>query len=120
MIQHSGANGYHVIDRLLSLRGNGPAFVHMLGRYKPWSFETIPSIRRNSTDYLHMVCFELSPFFEAAQPYSNELGSPEWLRRRTRLARVLNFIFGGNIALRGLPLALASWIAAAAGRRPEL
>jgi hypothetical protein len=120
MIQHSGANGYHVIDRLLSLCGNVPAFVHMLGRYKPWTFEEVPSIRRNSTDYLHMICFELSPFFEAAQHYSTELGYPEWLRRRTTPAKILNFIFCGNIALRGFPLALASWIAGVGGRRPEL
>jgi hypothetical protein len=120
MIQHSGANGYHVIDRLIRPFGNGPVFVHMLGRYKPWSFGTIPSARRNLTDYLHMVCFELSPYFETAQPYAAQLGSPCWLRRRTLPAKFFNLMFGGNVALRGMPLAIASWIAALSGRRPKL
>ena len=120
MIQHSGANGYHVIDRLSRPLGRGPVFIHMLGRYKPWSFEQIPSARRQVTDYLHMVCFELSPYFEVAQPYADKLGFPEWLRRRTLPARFLNLIFGGNVALRGLPLALVSWAAALSGRRPAL
>jgi hypothetical protein len=119
MIQHCGANGYHVLDRLARPSGNGPSFVHMLGRYKPWSFEDIPSVRRNPTDYLNMVCFELSPFFEAAQPFARELGRPGWLYRRTLPARILNLIFGGNVALRGLPLAMVSWAAASLGRRPE-
>jgi len=120
MIQHCGANGYHVIDRLARPFGSGPVFVHMLGRYKPWSFGKIPSARGNPTDYLHMVCFELSPFFEAAQPFSSDLGSPEWLRRRTLPAKLLNLFFGGNVALRGLPLAIISWAAALIGRRTRL
>jgi hypothetical protein len=120
MIQHCGANGYHVIDRLSRPLGSGPVFVHMLGRYKPWSFDEIPSPRYSPNDYLHMVCYELSPFFEAAQSYAILLGSPKWLRRRTLLAKFFNLTFGGNVALRGLPLALLSWAAASLGRRPKL
>jgi hypothetical protein len=120
MIQHAGANGYHVIERVSRPFGNGPVFTHMLGRYKPWSFENIPSVRRNATDYWHMVCFELSPFFEAAQPFYNYLDRPVWLRMRTLPARILNWLFAGNVALRGLPLALVAWVAALIGRRPKL
>ncbi|SHH49502.1 hypothetical protein SAMN05443248_4998 [Bradyrhizobium erythrophlei] len=120
MIQHCGANGYHVLDRLARPFGKGPRFVHMLGRYKPWSFEVVPSARHNPTDHLNMVCFELSPFFEAAQPFARELGWPGWLRRRTLPSRILNLAFGGNVALRGLPLAMVSWAAASLGRRSEL
>jgi hypothetical protein len=117
MIQHSGANGYHVLDRLSKQR---PVFVHMLGRYKPWSFDKVPSFRKNSNDYLNMVCYELSPYFEAAKPFAGDLGWPEWLRRRTLPAKLLNLLFGGNVALRGLPLALPAWFAASVGRRPKL
>jgi hypothetical protein len=121
MIQHCGANGYHVLDRLSRSAGTGPVFVHMLGRYKPWSFEDVPLITQSPTDYLNMVCYELSPFFEAAQPFASNLDWPGWLRRRTLPARILNLIFGGNVALRGLPLAMGSWAAAAwTGRRPKL
>lgn len=112
MIQHCGANGYHVLDRLNRPFGKRPSFVHMLGRYKPWSFECIPSIRKRPVDYLNMVCFELSPFFEAARPFALELGSPRWLTRRTLPAKILNAVFGGNVALRGMPLALIAWAAA--------
>ncbi len=120
MIQHCGANGYHVLDRLARPVGIGPVFVHMLGRYKPWSFEDVPFVTHNLTDYLNMVCYELSPFFEAAQPFASNLHWPAWLRRRTLPARILNLVFGGNVALRGLPLAIGSWAAAWMGRRPKL
>jgi hypothetical protein len=120
MIQHSGANGYHVIDRLLRPLDNGPVFVHMLGRFKPWSCGEGLSPLHNPTEYMHLVCFELSPFFEAAQGYADFLGSPNWLRMRTLPARFFNSIFFGNVALRGLPLALLSWAAAIFGRRPKL
>lgn len=120
MIQHCGANGYHVLDRLVRPSGKGPVLVHMLGRYKPWSFEDIPSMRHRPADYLNLVCFELSPYFEAAKPFARELDWPAWLHRRTLPARILNLAFGGNVALRGLPLALASWAAASLGRRPEV
>lgn len=120
MIQHCGANGYHVLDRLCRPLGTGPVFVHMLGRYKPWSFENVPFVTHDPADYLNLVCYELSPFFEAAQPFASSLNWPEWLRRRTLPARILNLVFGGNIALRGLPLAIGSWAAAWMGRRPKL
>ncbi|WP_156460618.1 hypothetical protein [Sphingomonas sp. Leaf339] len=110
MVQHCGANGYHVIDRLRMIFRR-PAFVHMLGRYKPWSFDVPPDPLRSKADYLHFVCFELSPFHAAAQPYAAALGNPTWLQRRSRLARVLNAMALGNVALRGLPLALAAWAA---------
>lgn len=120
MIQHCGANGYHVLERLSRPFGNRPVFVHMLGRYKPWSFEKVPPARRSVADYFHMVCFELSPFFEAAQPFSAYLDRPGWLRMRTLPARILNSLFAGNVALRGLPLAFVAWVAALMGRRPKL
>jgi len=109
MLQHCGANGYHVVDRLKVLRGARPAFVHMLGRYKPWSFDKVPDFRRARADYFNLVCFELSPFHQAAARYATHLGRPGWLERRTRLARLLHRLGGGNVALRGMPLALLAW-----------
>ncbi|MBJ6120762.1 hypothetical protein JAO74_03035 [Sphingomonas sp. BT553] len=110
MVQHCGANGYHAIDRLRMIFRR-PAFIHMLGRYKPWSFVVPPDARRSKADYLHFLCFELSPFHAAAQPYAAALGHPVWLQRRSRVARVLNAAAFGNVALRGLPLALVAWAA---------
>jgi hypothetical protein len=109
MLQHCGANGYHVMDRIKAIKGAQPAFVHMLGRYKPWSFATVPDLRQARAEYFNLVCFELSPFHAAAAPYAGELGNPAWLRRRTWPARILNVLAGGNVALRGMPLALAAW-----------
>lgn len=65
MVQHCGANGYHVIDRL-RMNFRRLTFVHMLGRYKPWSFVVPPDFRRSRVDYLHFLYFELSPFHAAA------------------------------------------------------
>jgi hypothetical protein len=120
MILHAGANGYSVFDRISRPSGKGFFFVHMLGRYKPWSFDKVPSLRGNTTDYLHLVFFELSPFFQAAQPFSTHLGNPAWLKMRTLPARILNLLFAGNVALRGLPLALAAWIFESLGRQRRL
>ncbi|GGB35377.1 hypothetical protein GCM10011380_25980 [Sphingomonas metalli] len=111
MVQHCGANGFHVIDRLRTMFAPPPAFVHMLGRYKPWLFTKVPERSQQRVDYFNMVCFELSPFHAAAQPYARALGDPPWLARRTALARFLHAASLGNVPLRGLPLALAAWIA---------
>lgn len=111
MVQHSGANGFHVVDRLRTVLSGPPAFVHMLGRYKPWSFAAVPDARHDRTDFFHLVCHELSPYHAAAQPYAAKLGNPPWLQRRTWLARTFNMMAMGNVPLRGLPLALLAWMA---------
>lgn len=110
MVIHCGANGYHVIDRLGHLFGSRAAFVHMLGSYKPWSFGDMPDRKTSPEDYLNMVCFELSPYHAASAPFAADLGNPAWLKRRTPLARTLNALTGGHVALRGLPLAAIAWI----------
>ena len=112
MLQHCGANGYHLRDRFAVLGGARPAFVHMLGHFKPWSFVEVPSIVRKPSDYLNLVCYELGPFFTAARPYAKALDSPPWLRRRTWAAILLNVVFFGNTALQGMPLAVGAWILA--------
>ena len=71
-IVHTGANGYHVRDRLQVLFGAKPAFVHMGGRYKPWSFAERPP--RLSSAWLHLLSFELSPFFEGRDPMRRRSG----------------------------------------------
>ncbi len=109
MILHCGANGYHVVERLRHSFGADVAFIHMLGGYKPWSFDEVPDRRQSPDRYLHMACFELSPFHAASQPYAQALGDPAWLKRRTPLARTLHAATLGHVALRGLPLAAIAW-----------
>lgn len=120
MVIHCGANGFHALDRLRTAIRPSYAFVHMVGRYKPWSFARVPHWRQERTDWFHLVCFELSPYFEGASPYGEALDRPAWLKRRTLPARLLNLCALGNVALRGLPLAVAAWGAEAIGRRPRL
>ncbi|MBT8471098.1 MAG: hypothetical protein HKN14_06135 [Marinicaulis sp.] len=120
VIFHCGANGYHVMHRLRNLFHDRSKFVHMLGRYKPWSFEEKPSVFSAPHDYLNLVCFELSPFHKAAQPFKSQVGDPAWLEIRTIPARIFNALALGNVALRGLPLAAGAWLLSAFGRRAPL
>ncbi|MEQ9455382.1 MAG: hypothetical protein RLN76_12425 [Phycisphaeraceae bacterium] len=109
---HCGANGYHVVDRLRDLTGSKAVFTHMLGSYKPWSFASFPDWYRQPRDYFHLVCYELSPFFEAGRAYASHLSHPVWLTRRTLPAKILSTISLGCVPIQGMPLALAAWAAA--------
>ena len=106
MLFHVGGNGFSLQQRMAVLRGAQPVLVHMPGVHKPWGFDPLPGPLRQPGAHLHAVCYELSPYFEAAQPLAPGLGDPPWLRRRTLLARLLNALFLGNVPLRGMPLAL--------------
>lgn len=120
MILHCGANGYHVLDRLGHLARNEAAFVHMLGHYKPWSFERPAHWRHARRDYVNQLCFELSPFFSAAKPIAPQIGNPAWLRRRTLPGRLFSAAAFGSPALAGMPLALVAWVTELAfNRRPR-
>lgn len=117
MILHCGANGYHVRTRLRHVLSCRAAFVHMLGKYKPWSFTAPVSLKGGRDRYLNQMCFELSPYFEAAQSFRGKLGNPEWLRRNTLAARILHRLFLGHRALQGMPPALMGLLAEKLGRR---
>lgn len=112
IVLHRGANGYRPGERLLRLAGVRPALAHMLGPLKPWSFEQVPAPRSQPADYVHLVSYEVSPVFRAAQPHAAALGHPPWLRRRTLPGRILAALFLGNPALAGLPLSLVAESAA--------
>ncbi|MBK5927323.1 hypothetical protein [Rhodobaculum claviforme] len=121
MLLHEGASRFSVAHRIAVLRGARPAFVHMLGSYKPWDFATAPDPRADLSRYLHFVSFELSPYAAAARPLASAIGDPAWLRRRSWMARGLDAMAFGNVALGGAPLALlASGLSAAARLRRRL
>lgn len=116
MILHCGANGYHVMNRIGHMFSCTAVFVHMLGRYKPWSFAKGISARQDRNAYINQICFELSPYFEAAQPFRSHLGEPGWLKRRTMPARIMHRLFFGHRALQGLMPALAGLVTELFGR----
>jgi hypothetical protein len=117
MILHCGANGYHVQTRLGHMLSCRAAFVHMLGKYKPWSFKAPASLSEGRDRFLNQMCFELSPYFEEAQPFREQLGNPEWLQRNTVAARILHRLFLGHRALQGMLPALMGLAAEKLGRR---
>jgi hypothetical protein len=108
MLIHCGARGFQISDRIKNIVPHHTAFVHMLGKYKPWSFNDIPNKYNNKEAYRHAVCFELSPFHAACQPIASQLENQNWVHRRTPEAIIWNKLTFGNVALRGMPLALAS------------
>ncbi len=102
-IFQSGANGYHLLDRCKSFFRPSPVIVHMAGPYQPWSFAGQPKSRK---DQFQQLCYELGPYFEIAQHYSEQLSRPDYLTRRMKIAKFLNVLFLGNVALKGMPLSV--------------
>ena len=108
IIQDSGANGYHFLDRLISWRGEGAMFVHALGRNKPWQFVERPVQQAAGIGYMAWTIHELSAYFMAAGAYSYVLGNPVWLCRRNKLARSIKLVTPKNLAAPGILLAFAA------------
>ncbi|MFO0951396.1 MAG: hypothetical protein U0835_09650 [Isosphaeraceae bacterium] len=109
VIQNSGANGYHVLERLANLGRGLPPLIHMLGREKPWDFSAVPSARAKPRDYLELVAIELSPYVAFGRRFQAELGEPApWLSVRTAAGKVCSWGGLGHPTLQGLPLALVA------------
>jgi hypothetical protein len=109
IIQNSGANGYHVLERLANVGRGLPPLIHMLGREKPWDFRTVPSLRRHARDYMELAAIELSPYVSVGRRYKRELGEPSpWLDIRTALGKVFSWSCLGHPSLQGLPLAIVA------------
>jgi hypothetical protein len=107
IIQNSGANGYHVVERLRNVWRGLPPLIHMLGREKPWDYPTVPSPSRNPRDYFELVCIELSPYVTVSRRFIDQLGEPApWLRVRTAAGKAFGLGSLGHHSLQGLPLAI--------------
>ena len=117
IIQDSGANGYHILDRIGSWRGSDAMLVHALGKTKPWHFDERAAQLAAGIGYLAWATHELSAYFVAASAYGDVLGNPTWLRRRNALAQVIGTLAPRNLAVQGLPLAFVAWLAAWNGDR---
>lgn len=110
IIQNSGANGYHAIERLGNLGRGLPPLIHMLGREKPWDYPGVPSLRADARDYLELAAIELSPYVSVARRYKDDLGEPaDWLDVRTGLGKLCALATLGHPTAQGLPLALLAW-----------
>jgi hypothetical protein len=108
VVQDSGANGFHVLDRLRNIWRSEIMFVHALGKTKPWQFGE----QSAQLSYMRSVTYEVSPYFIAASQYSQIIRRATWLRRHTTLAKLLAGMMGGGMATSGLPLALIALLAA--------
>jgi hypothetical protein len=102
VVQDSGANGFHVVDRFRNIVHNQIMFIHALGKIKPWQF----SERSTGLSYMRCVTHEVSAYFIAARQYSQVSSHATWLRRQTILAKFLSAIMGGGMCTSGLPLAI--------------
>ncbi|WP_156460746.1 hypothetical protein [Sphingomonas sp. Leaf339] len=112
IIQDSGANGYHLFNRLGSLRGERAMLVHALGRVKPWQFRERSLQKTAGIGYSAWVGHELSAYFIAAEPYTDALANPVWLRRRNPLARAIEVVTPQSLGGPGIPLSFIAWLAA--------
>ncbi len=120
IIQNSGANGYHVVERLRHVVQGLPPLVHALGKEKPWDYPQVPTFRGHRRDYLELALLETSPYVAVASRFAGQLSEPApWLGARTLLAKSLRLMTLGHPSLQGLPLAALALLMARFGRTPS-
>jgi hypothetical protein len=104
ILQFCGVSGYTTAERMATLRGTQPTFIHQFC-YKPWS-EQWPS-EQTMRKYLNRTYVDVSPYTLLALRYRNELDcDTEWMDPHYKLSHVLRILGMGHSALAGLPMAI--------------
>ena len=102
VIQDSGLNGYHWMDRLRNGNRIRASFVHALGRPKPWEpYDRLPPSHRLKRELLRA----LSIYSIIAFRHAPEL---PWTQAGGHVGSALSLLFLGNRLLPAIPLAAAA------------
>jgi len=111
IILFDGVYGFTVAERLASLLGARPAFVHS-GAGKPWSERWTSDSAISLREYIKMVYLDLSPYTISALRFRDDLAShAEWMEPHYVLSRILRLAGMGYPALVGLPMAVCADLA---------
>jgi hypothetical protein len=118
--QSFGPAGFTPAERLRSLFGGFPPFVHAMGP-KPWLPEggsrDMSHLRSMALTRYRSLASELSPYTLTALDYSGVDGIDlEWTRPRSTVGKLVRTVFSSNPALSGFPLAMIDHVARASRR----
>jgi hypothetical protein len=106
IIQYFGPYGFTVRERILTLFGRSPPFIHSQGPDKPWVVQRRPAAATSIKRYLESVYLDLSPYTLAAMEYRAEMEDVTWMNARYRLSKTLRASGLWQKSLVGLPIAI--------------
>jgi hypothetical protein len=111
IVQFDGVWGYTTAERLQSLLGDGPAFIHSMGT-KPWVAPWKSERPNDLTEYLKMVYLDVSPYTLSAAKFREDLGcDTNWMSAHYKFSAMLRALAMQHPALAGLPMAVSLDIA---------
>jgi len=106
IVQFDGVWGYTTAERLQSLFGDGPTFIHSMGT-KPWVAPWKSERRYDLREYLKMVYLDVSPYTLSAAKFREDLGcDTNWLCAHYKFSTMLRSLAMQHPALTGLPMAV--------------
>jgi len=106
IVQFDGVWGYTTAERLQSLLGDGPTFIHSMG-CKPWVARWESQRRNGLIEYLKMVYLDVSPYTLSAAKFKEDLGcETRWLCAHYKFSAILRSLAMQHPALTGLPMAV--------------
>jgi hypothetical protein len=105
IVQFDGVWGYTTAERLQSLLGDGPTFIHSMGT-KPWVAPWKSERRSDVREYLKMVYLDLSPYTLSAAKFKEDLGcDTNWIGAHYKFSAMLRSLARQHPVLTGLPMA---------------
>ena len=120
IVQFDGVWGYTTTERLRSLLGDGPTFIHCMGT-KPWVARWKLERRNDVREYLKMVYLDVSPYTLSSAKFRPDLGcDTNWMSAHYKLSAILRSLGMQHPALAGLPMAVSLDIARLMKRAYEL
>ena len=89
IVQFDGVWGYTTAERLRSLLGDGPTFIHCMGT-KPWVAPWNSERRNDMREYLKMVYLDVSPYTLSSAKFRPGLGcDTNWMSAHYKLSAIL-------------------------------
>jgi hypothetical protein len=120
ILQCDAVLGHTLAERVRTLLGRGPAFIHT-GYSKPWKLDWPRGRSLSAGQYLKMVSVDLSPYSASATRFRHQLEcDTRWMDPHYVLTRFLRALGMGRAGLTGLPMAvfvdLAQFVLRVGGR----
>jgi hypothetical protein len=111
IVQFDGVWGYTTAERLRSLLGDGPTFIHCMGT-KPWVARWKLERPNGVREYLKMVYLDVSPYTLSSAKFKEDLGcDTNWMSAHYKFSAILRSLGMQHPALAGLPMAVSLDIA---------
>ena len=110
-----GPAGFTPVERIRSIVGHSPAFVHAMGP-KPWLRQSSapPALKlsiESMRNWYQFLSLEVSPYSAIASRYTREDFGIEWAKPRSHIGKLLWWLGFGKFELVGFPVAVFDHLA---------